>query len=513
MEAQAVELRDYQSQSVDALRSCMRKGMIRPILYAPTGAGKTEMAIHLIQEALNKGSVVWFVADRVTLVHQTAERLYHYGIMPGVRQGMVSEGLQELLQIWSAQTLENRQGMEWPDLWIIDECHTRRKKVLDMIDASGKPAVGLTATPLTDGLIEHWDCIVNIVTTDQLIDRGWLSPLMVYAATPIDMTGAKTTAGEWTGAEVRSRTSAILGDIVNEWVKQTTEHLGGPVPTLVFSASISHGEDLCQEFQRAGYDFRQSTHRDSTEKTQALIKDFNEGKFVGLVSVEKFVKGFDVPQVQCIVGARPYKKSLSSVVQQMGRGMRIAPDKQYCLYLDHARNIERHFGDISDIWENGVSELPDTKAKKDKKAKTKPVKEPITCKCGYMIAPGTSATICPMCGATLISRKEKTTYHAPAVMRIATRRKGNVIKEEWADDDNLARRELGAIAYDAQLRHKNKGDKRGDDAGYPLRYAKAQYKNIFNRWPTWKSLPTILECGPPDIAVFNYIKTFWPKRR
>ena len=163
MEAQAVELRDYQSQSVDALRSCMRKGMIRPILYAPTGAGKTEMAIHLIQEALNKGSVVWFVADRVTLVHQTAERLYHYGIMPGVRQGMVSEGLQELLQIWSAQTLENRQGMEWPDLWIIDECHTRRKKVLDMIDASGKPTVGLTATPLTDGLIEHWDCIVNIV--------------------------------------------------------------------------------------------------------------------------------------------------------------------------------------------------------------------------------------------------------------------------------------------------------------------------------------------------------------
>ena len=55
----------------------------------------------------------------------------------------------------------------------------------------------------------------------------------------------------------------------------------------------------------AGYDFRQSSYRDSQDSTTEMVEGFRAGEFTGLVSVEKFVKGFDVPHVQCMVGARP----------------------------------------------------------------------------------------------------------------------------------------------------------------------------------------------------------------
>ena len=146
-----------------------------------------------------------------------------------------------------------------------------------------------------------------------------------------------------------------------------------------------------------------------------------------------------MPEVQCIVGARPYRKSLASIVQQMGRGMRIANGKDYCLYLDHARNVERWFEDICDIWENGVSELPDGKAKKKKNNRIHKPKEPLICKCGYMVSPGTAPTNCPMCGEPFHFRKTSTVGEGtPAEMRLATRGRGGRIKEEWANEPELA---------------------------------------------------------------------------
>ena len=153
----------------------------------------------------------------------------------------------------------------------------------------------------------------------------------MYAATEIDMTGAKKTAGEWQKEEVRKRGRPIIGDIVSTWERMTRQHFGGPVKTLLFSADIAHGEELCRAFQAAGHDFRQSTYRDGIDETEVLVEGFRRGEFTGLASVEKFVKGFDVPDVLCMIGARPYSSSLASVIQQMGRGMRIAEGKEFCV--------------------------------------------------------------------------------------------------------------------------------------------------------------------------------------
>ena len=237
------------------------------------------------------------VCDRRTLVDQTSKRFAAYGIPHGVAMAEKTFGRSMPIQICSVQTIQKRGY--WPalDLLVIDEAHTQHKGVLEFAKNWGGPVIGLTATPLTAGLGQWYSKVVNAVTTDRLLADGYLAPLKIFAAIEIDMTGAKKgTDGERMRSEVRTRGRPIIGDIVSTYERMTHQHFGGPVKTLLFSADVAHGEELCRAFQAAGHDFRQSTYRDGTDETEAMVEGFRSGAFTGLVSVEKFVKGFDVPR-------------------------------------------------------------------------------------------------------------------------------------------------------------------------------------------------------------------------
>ena len=183
-----------------------------------------------------KGSRVAFVADRVTLVEQTSKRLGQYGIRHGVVQAGNTPSA-DMSRFRFALPRQSKGAPHWGDLdlLIIDECHTQRKAIQQFAVGWGGPVIGLSATPLTEGLGKTYQSIVNAITTDALLADEWLAPLRVFAAKEIGMKGAKKTAGEWQASEVRERGQKIIGDIVSEWVKHTQEHFGGPVPTLLFS--------------------------------------------------------------------------------------------------------------------------------------------------------------------------------------------------------------------------------------------------------------------------------------
>lgn len=483
-----LQLRPYQAEAINGLRQRLKAGDKRVILCAPTGSGKTEMAIHLIQEAQRKGSRVAFVADRVTLVEQTSQRLTQYGIQHGVAQAANTIGRFEAIQVCSAQTIEKRESWKDLDLLIIDECHTQRKAIQQFAVGWDGPVIGLSATPLTEGLGKTYQSIVNATTTDELLADEWLAPLKVFAAKEIGMSGAKKTAGEWQAGEVRERGRKILGDIVSEWVKHTQEHFSGPVPTLLFSADVAHGEELCKAFQMAGYDFRQSSYRDSQDSTTEMVEGFRAGEFTGLVSVEKFVKGFDVPHVQCMIGARPYSSSLASVIQQLGRGMRIAEGKEYCLYLDHAGNMAGWYAEVSEIWANGVSELPaEKKAKPERKEGNQ--REAIAChECHFVMPP--KATECPYCGAACRARKTQA--------KTAPGRMGEVerpgVKGQWEPSPWLWQ-QVCRVAV----------DRKGGDAEAARKFAVAQYKNMTGQWPSRSAVLEPCE-GSADEKVVGKIK-------
>ena len=110
----SLSLYPYQAEAIESLRVAARAGHHRIILCAPTGSGKTELAIHLIQEAQRKGSRVTFVVDGISLAEQTSARLASYGIAHGYAQGLNTWGRGERIQVAMAQTIEKREF--WTDL-------------------------------------------------------------------------------------------------------------------------------------------------------------------------------------------------------------------------------------------------------------------------------------------------------------------------------------------------------------------------------------------------------------
>ena len=459
----------FQAWAVDELAKGKVAGHARQILCSPTGSGKTEISIHLVDRARKRGMRVAFVCDRRTLVRQTSDRFAAYGIPHGVAMAEKTFGRSMPIQICSAQTIEKR-GF-WPalDLLIIDEAHTQRKKVLGSLPrAWGGPVIGLTATPLTEGLGQWYSKVINAVTTDRLLADGYLAPLKIYAATEIDMAGAKKgNDGEWLRSEVRTRGRPIIGDIVSTWERSTRQHFGGPVKTLLFSADVAHGEELCRAFQAAGHDFRQSTYRDSTDETEVMVEGFRRGDFTGLVSVEKFVKGFDVPDVLCMIGARPYSSSLASVIQQMGRGMRTAEGKEMCLYLDHGGNVAGWYDDVMEFWANGVDRLDTTEKRKPKRREGED-RPDVVCDCGFVLQPGMQS--CPSCGAARRRRRTRTKTVPGRMEEWAPAQPTEWMKNEpwvWSQVSRLA---LECTHGDVDAAQKK-------CAGY--------YKGMYGRWPQW----------------------------
>jgi len=84
--AQELLLRDYQSAAIESARDNIRKGIKRQILCAPTGAGKTIIALGLMKGASDVGARSAFLVDRSALVDQTSSALDLYGIDHGVMQ-------------------------------------------------------------------------------------------------------------------------------------------------------------------------------------------------------------------------------------------------------------------------------------------------------------------------------------------------------------------------------------------------------------------------------------------
>jgi len=373
-----LELRPHQKEVVTKIEEGFADGHRCQLLYAPTGFGKTEVAMAIMKEVSAKYQKTAMVLDRIVLVNQTSTRLARYGINHGVMQADHWRFRPiERIQVCSAQTLEKRDTFPDIDLMIIDECHVQRKSVVDFVKQNPSlRVIGLTATPFTKGLGNVYTNVVGAKSTGELIDNGWLTPLKVFIAKEIDMEGAtKNAFGDWKEEEVTQRGMQITGDIVVEWEKKTFDIFGGPKKTVVFCAGVDHGRDLEIQFRARGYNFVAISYKEDGEFKEETIEEFSkpDSSIHGLIATDILTRGFDVPDVMIGVSARPFSKSFSSHVQQMGRIMRPFEGKKFCVWLDHSGNYLRFRKEWDKLYDEGVTELNDsgetTKKEPDEKEK------------------------------------------------------------------------------------------------------------------------------------------------
>lgn len=408
-----VQLRDdYQVPAVEAVRQALREGARSVLINAPTGSGKTVMASALMELTMNKGRRANFVVDRLSLIQQTSDTFDRYGLEHGVIQSTHPRYRPSLpIQLCSVQTL-SRRGWPEADLDMIDEAHVLHETVKQRIASKQTIVIGLTATPFTKGLAQHFDRVVNVTTTRWLIDNRWLVPYRMFSCAEPDMEGVRVkSTGEWDDTEASKRALQVVGDVVQEYLKH-----GDNRKFICSAVDTAHVEELARQFLAAGINVATYTYKDRDEDRAETVAEFRrpESTIKGLITVTAASRGFDVPDVGAIIMARPLRKSLAEHIQLLGRGLRISPDtaKTDCVVLDHSGNCARFFNECEDFFDNGLDELDDGKPK-PKKTAEKPESEPVKCPtCRVVHKP---APFCPACGHEY--PKKRAVEHVPGSLK------------------------------------------------------------------------------------------------
>lgn len=134
------QLRNYQSDTVEAIRDAYRRGKRAPLVVLSTGGGKTTIFCYVAQAAAKKGNVIFIIAHREELIKQIADTLARSGqphrvisndsvlrqckIEQFKKYGRSFVESDATVYVASVQTLINRFNMvpANPSMIIIDEC-------------------------------------------------------------------------------------------------------------------------------------------------------------------------------------------------------------------------------------------------------------------------------------------------------------------------------------------------------------------------------------------------------
>lgn len=493
-------LRDYQAIAVDKLRDAIAAGRNRPVMMAPTAAGKTKVAAEIIDRALAKKKRVAFCVPFLALIDQTVEALAKDGIWDvGVMQAnhYLTDGSKPV-QVCSIQTLERRM-LPQVDLVIIDECHRLSKFVARWIRDSAwqhVPFIGLSATPWAKGMGRLYNDLIIVATTKELIAEGYLSNFRVFAPSHPDLSSVKIVAGDYHEGQLAAVMSkpTLVADVVETWIR-----FGENRPTLCYAVDCAHARHLHERFMEAGVPSAyQDAHTDDGERKR-IKRLFDRGDISVVCNVGTLTVGVDW-DVRCIILARPTKSEML-FVQIIGRGLRTADGKQDCLILDHSDNHIR-LGFVTDIHH---AELDDGE-KSDKPPAPPPAKPKECSVCHYLKKAGEK--VCPNCGhvpePTLpIWKKEN---DEGQLTEITPGYIGPVVGDDAQRAVALRGEVMSTADFHAQL--KWYADKFGHKPGWIAH----QYKAMTGSWPPNGDVVAQEVTGP----VRSWIKSRqirWAKRR
>ncbi len=386
-----MNLRDYQHETITKLRQAIAGGSRRPVVQAPTGAGKTVIAAAIVKMAREKGNRVIFCVPALSLINQTVERFQQNGIHDvGVIQGLHEmTDYRQPVQVASVQTLMRRDFAK-ADLVIIDEAHMMfnfyHKWFNDPV-WKDVPIIGLTATPWARGMGKLWDRLLIATTTQRLIDLGHLSDFKVFAPSHPDLSKVRTQAGDYRDDDLEKvmNQNALVADIVSTWLEK-----GERRPTLCFAVNRAHAKNLQTQFEDAGVRTAYLDAHTKLEERDAIARDFSNGDVEVVCNVGVLTTGVDW-DVRCIILARPTKSEIL-YTQIIGRGLRTGHGKDHCLVLDHSDTTLR-LGFVTDIHHH---ELDDGKPKLKKEREKKEALPKECPKCAFLKPPKTRQ--CPVCG-------------------------------------------------------------------------------------------------------------------
>lgn len=202
--------------------------------------------------------------------------------------------------------------------------------------------VGVSATLSRSDGIRLSDAIDHIVYHKDYVDmigEKWLSSVIFTTVqSKADVSGVKRgPAGDFQVGDLSRaiNTPETNEIVVRAWMARAASRKS----TLVFCVDLAHVSDLTATFRRHGIEAKFVTGDTPKRIRSEKLDAFRNRQYPVLLNCGVFTEGTDIPNIDCVVLARP-TKSRNLLVQMIGRGMRLYPGKENCHIIDMVASLE-----------------------------------------------------------------------------------------------------------------------------------------------------------------------------
>lgn len=352
----------YQSECITTICSEWERGINRQLVCLPTGTGKT-IIFALLAKKLNLKTLI--IAHRQELIEQAFEKIKKVWFDSDV--GIVKAQRNEIngqVVIASVQTICRKKRLKQIasqnfQLMIIDEAHHAVAQTYkDIVEKLGflesntsKLLIGVTATPnRTDnaGLIEIFESCVYQKSINEMIHSKYLCDIQgkqiitSIGLNSIKMGITKNIITEEKDFDINKLAKKINTEKRNKQVVDSfVRHVSNRKKSLVFCVNVLHCKDLAQMFSQHGFSCSEIHGNMKPTQRKKILDDFHANKYQVLTNCMILTEGFDCPDIDCIVMARP-TCSPSLYLQMLGRGTRIHENKKDCFVLDFTDNSDKY---------------------------------------------------------------------------------------------------------------------------------------------------------------------------
>lgn len=340
-----------QQEALTALAKLQQDNKQKALLISATGTGKTYLSAFAVKKA--KPKRLLFLAHREQILKQACKTFAK--IIPDIQYGILSANHKDFHKPYLFATInmlskEENLTQFAPthfDYIIIDETHragaSSYLKILNYFQPQF--LLGMTATPeRTDGfdiyqLFDH--NIAYEIRLNQAMQENLLCPFHYFGITDITVDNQEindnSTFNDLT-------TDARVTHIINQ--SQYYGFSGERLRSLIFCSQIEEAQILSQKFNERGFNTIALSGKDSQEtRTNAIHKLEQKERSTGLdyiFTVDIMNEGIDIPAINQIIMLRPTKSAII-FVQQLGRGLRKYPQKDYVVILDFIGNYQNNF--------------------------------------------------------------------------------------------------------------------------------------------------------------------------
>ncbi len=356
----------YQQEILDKFEAERKvRGFYRNLIVAATGTGKTVISAldykRFRKQNPDKPCRLLFVAHREEILKQS---LYTFrAVLKDANFGEMFNGNNKpesidnlflSVQTFNSQDFTEKTSPDFYEYIVVDEFHHAAaptyQKLLDYYQP--RILLGLTATPeRMDGksILPYFNNrIAAEIRLPEAIDRKLLCPFQYFGVTDtIDLDGLKWSVGGYDRGELSHiyTLSGMAADrradlVVSALLKYITDI--DDVKGLGFCVSVDHAIFMCEYFSTHGIASMFLTGQSPDEERKTAKQRLVSGEVRFIFVVDIYNEGVDIPEVNTVLFLRP-TESLTIFLQQLGRGLRLAEDKECLTVLDFIGQANKRY--------------------------------------------------------------------------------------------------------------------------------------------------------------------------